>query len=118
MLSGTVLVPILWLGLSAGKILAQESKLTQSVTRATEIKSRLDRQFLPDGTRDLTIDEKQTFDLVVHGRTQLTLVSVLFTVTSAESAEQSAHHCGVYLLEPNNSAEFFSPVSDPIPIQC
>jgi hypothetical protein len=76
----------------------------------------LDKTFLPDGAINLKVDPKQSFDLMsTVGGKQLTVVSVRF---DTPNGGVSGRNCGVYLVHPSGTMNFFDPISEGIPIVC
>jgi hypothetical protein len=80
------------------------------------LQARLDRSLLQDGTRNVQIDAKQSFDLkAVDGTIFLTLMSVAFQVPHGAVV---GRYCGVFLLQRDAPETFFNPVPDDLPVVC
>jgi len=97
---------------------AQQVKLSPiTAAQAQRLERLLDKTSLLDGATNLKVDPKQSFDLMsTVGEKQLTVVSVRFDIPNGGGI--SGPNCGVYLVQPNGTMNFFDPISEGIPIVC
>lgn len=98
---------------------AQQSKLvTPKAVELKEIKSKLDRDLLPGGTKNLVIEDKQSFHLIIQKAKRLTVVPVHFEAPPDTGGDYASNDCGVYLLTPDGKVSFIRTLGDDLPIQC
>lgn len=78
-------------------------------TEVQAIRNRLDRDLLPDGAKNLAMEEKQVFNLISKDAIDLVLAPVKFDVPSDSimgKGTGSATGCGLYVLPKGEKARF------------
>ena len=70
------------------------------------LQSKLDPRLLPEGNRNLEVDQKQSFRLMQEGQPVLDLVPVRFD-TPIPDTTGARENCGVYVLSSNVPGKFF-----------
>jgi hypothetical protein len=103
--------------LPAFAVTPQTKLLPPAAAELKTIPGKLDPKLLPDGATDLEVENKQIFNLVMQGATQLTLVPVRFNIP-VEGSGGTSHNCGAYLLSASGTVSFIAAVHDNLPIQC
>jgi len=97
---------LLFLPLLAGADKPKPTLVPLSPTELQALQSKLNPKLLPDGIRNLEVDQKQSFRLMQEGQPELDLVPVRFD-TPIPNTTGARENCGVYLLNSKVPTKFF-----------
>lgn len=85
----------------------------------THLKARLDPKLISPTAKIFYVNPKQSFHLILHGEGETNLVSIVFQDPHPSQGD-STGGCGVYLIPPSGSIQFFNPLDGQgdIPFGC